>query len=165
MRSGIGVNADCDRHTASINLLQTIRYGDPRGSTVATVPQPVMHQLRLICSDLPEAVEQRAWVGIRWVIAKKNFAHVLMIDAGYPPAYAKAASSDGPLCVLTFRGPRPAVDAPRFRRAPFFRPPWFDNIVGLSIDASTDWDEVPQLLIQSYRLLAPKRLSHRISQR
>jgi hypothetical protein len=165
MRSGIGVNADGDHHTASINLLQSMHSGDPRRSTGATVPQPFLHQLRLICSDLPDAAEQRAWVGIRWVIAKKNFAHVLMIDAAYPPAYAKAAGSGGPLCALTFRGPRPAVDAPRFRRAPFFRPPWFDNIVGLSIDASTDWDEVRQLLIQSYCLLAPKCLSHRIDQR
>lgn len=125
--------------------------------TMAAVPEPVLHQLRLICLDLPEASEQRAWAGIRWVVSKKNFAHVLMIDAGHPPAYAKAAGSDG--CVLTFRGSRPAIDAPRFRRAPFFRPPWFDNIVGLSINASADWDEVQELLVRSYRLLAPKRLS------
>ncbi len=46
-------------------------------------------------------------------------------------------------------------------RPPFFRPPWFNNIVGLSIEASTDWDEVQQLLVQSFCLLAPKRLSHR----
>lgn len=126
-----------------------------------TVPPLVLHQLRLICSDLPEVVEQPAWVGTRWVVSKKNFAHVLMIEAGCPPAYAKAAGADGPLCVLTFRGPRPAIDAPRFRQEPFFRPPWFDNIVGLRIDASTDWEEVQDLLVQSYCLLAPKRLSGR----
>lgn len=137
----------------------------PNHANVTTVPPPVLHQLRLVCLDLPEAAEQQAWVGIRWVVAKKNFAHVLMIEAGYPPAYAKAASSDGSLCVLTLRGPRPAIDAPRFRCAPFFRPPWFDNIVGLSIDASTDWEEVQDLLIQSYCLLAPKRFSERIDRR
>jgi hypothetical protein len=134
-----------------------------RGSAKgATIPPPVLHQLRLVCLDLPEVAEQPAWIGVRWVVAKKNFAHVLMIEAAYPPAYAKAASSDGPLCVLTFRGPQPAIYAPRFRRAPFFRPPWFDNIVGLSIDASTDWDEVQDLLFQSYCLIAPRRLGERI---
>lgn len=132
---------------------------------MTTVPPAVLHQLRLICLDLPEAVEQQAWVGIRWVVARKNFAHVLMIEAGSPPAYAKAAGSDGPLCVLTFRGQHPAINAPRFRRAPFFRPPWFDNIVGLGIDASTDWEDVQDLLVQSYCLLAPKRLSGRIERR
>lgn len=132
---------------------------------MTVVPAPVLHQLRLICSDLPEAAEQQAWVGIRWIVARKNFAHVLMIEAGHPPAYAKAASSDGPLCVLTFRAPRPAIDAPRFRRAPFFRPPWFNNIVGMSIDTSTCWEEVQDLLVQSYCLLAPRRLGERIDRR
>jgi hypothetical protein len=96
------------------------------------------------------------------MVAKKNFAHVLMIDAGHPPAYAKAAGSEGPQCVLTFRGPRPGVDAPRFTRPPFFRPPWFGNIIGLAIDKTTDWDEVERLLVQSYCVLAPKRLRERL---
>ena len=129
---------------------------------MAAIPIPVLNRLRLVCSDLPEASEEVAWVGIRWVVAKKNFAHVLMIDAGHPPAYAKAAGSDGPLCVLTFRGPRPAMDAPRFRRPPFFRPPWFADIFGLAIDEATDWDEVENLLVQSYCLLAPKRLRAKV---
>jgi hypothetical protein len=130
---------------------------------MATVPEPVLRPLRLVCLDLPEASEQAAWTGVRWIVARKTFAHVLMIEGGHPPAYAKAAGSDGPLCVLTVRGPRPAIDAPRFRQAPFFRPPWFDNIVGMSIDASTDWDELQTLLVQSYCLLAPRRLRDRVA--
>ncbi|WP_425260982.1 hypothetical protein ACPOLB_08940 [Rubrivivax sp. RP6-9] len=125
---------------------------------MAHVPEPALHRLRLVCLDLPEASEQTAWSGIRWVVARKTFAHVLMIEGGHPPAYAKAAGTDGSSCVLTFRGPRPAVDAPRFGHAPFFRPPWFHNIVGVSIDASTDWDELQTLLVQGYGLLAPRRL-------
>jgi hypothetical protein len=128
-------------------------------SAGAAIPSHVLQRLRLVCLDLPEASEQRAWAGIRWVVAKKNFAHVLMIDAGYPPAYAKAAGSDGPLCVLTFRAPRPDIEAPRFKRSPFFLPPWFDNIVGMSLDETTDWDDVQHRVIESYRVLAPKRLS------
>ena len=125
----------------------------------AEVPPNVMARLRLACLDLPEAYEEAAWVGTRWMVRKKNFAHVLIIDAGWPPAYAKAAGSAGPLCVLTFRSPRPALDAPRFKRPPFFRPVWFPNIVGMVIDATTDWDEVTTLVIESYCVLAPKKLS------
>jgi hypothetical protein len=142
---------------------------EPRSSRltteVAAVPATVLHRLRLVCLDLPEATEERAWVGVRWMVAKKNFAHVLTIDAGHPPAYAEAAGSKGPLCVLTFRGPRPGVDAPRFRRSPFFRPRWFDNIVGMAIDDNTDWDEVERLLVQSYCVLAPKRLREKVVER
>jgi hypothetical protein len=139
--------------------------GTGASTEVAVVPPSVLSRLRLVCLDLPEASEEPAWVGIRWMVAKKNFAHVVMIDAGHPPAYAKAAGSEGPLCVLTFRGPRPDVDAPKFTRPPFFRPPWFDNIVGMAIDEKTDWDEVERLLVQSYCVLAPKRLREKFDGR
>jgi hypothetical protein len=123
------------------------------------VPHEIVARLRLVCLDLPEAYEEPAWVGTRWMIAKKNFAHVLMIDAGWPPAYAKAAGSNGPLCVLTFRISAAAAGAQRFERPPFFRPGWWVNIVGLVLDAHTDWDEVATLITGSYCVLAPKKLA------
>jgi hypothetical protein len=123
------------------------------------VPHEILARLRLVCLDLPEAYEEEAWVGIRWMVAKKNFAHVLMIDAGWPPAYARAAGSDDPLCVLTFRISAAATGALRFERKPFFRPVWWPNIVGLGLDANADWDEVAALLTRSYCVLAPKKLA------
>lgn len=122
------------------------------------VPPEIIAKLRLVCLDLPEAREESAWVGTRWVVRKKNFAHVLMIDAGWPPAYARAARSNGPICVLTFRSPSLVLDAPRFERPPFFRPVWWPNIAGMVIDATVDWDEVASLLVRSYCVLAPKKL-------
>jgi hypothetical protein len=116
-------------------------------------------KLRLTCLDLPEAYEERAWVGARWLVRKKTFAHVLMIDGGWPPAYAKVARTKGPVYVLTFRSSRPALDSPRFARPPFFRPPWFPNIVGIVLDDGTDWYEVAALLTRSYCVLAPKKLT------
>lgn len=122
------------------------------------VPDEILARLRLECLDLPEAYEEQAWAGTRWMVAKKNFAHVLMIDNGWPPAYAKAAKSDGPICVLTFRAPVAMLDAPRFERHPFFRPVWFPNIAGMVLDGETDWDEVATFLVGSYCVLAPKKL-------
>jgi hypothetical protein len=81
-----------------------------------------------------------------------------MISEGWPPAYAQAAGSKGPACVMTFRAPVAKLAAPRFRRAPFFRPVWFANIAGLFIDADTDWDDVTSLVVESYCALAPKKL-------
>jgi len=89
----------------------------------------------------------------------KNFAQVLMIADGRPEAYARAAGTDGPACVLTFRLAPEACAAARFRRTPFFRPVWFANIAGLLVDAGADWDEVEALLKDSYRVLAPKKLA------
>lgn len=124
-----------------------------------TVPDEILARLRLVCLDLPEAYEEAAWVGTRWCVRKKNFAHVLMIDAGWPPAYAQAAACDGPACVLTFRLPDTKLAAPRFARHPFFRPVWFPNIAGMQLDAHTDWDEVQERLTESYCVLAPRKLA------
>jgi hypothetical protein len=54
------------------------------------------------------------------------------------------------------------LDLPRFRRAPFFRPLWFPNIAGLFIEANTDWDDVTPLVVDSYCVLAPKKLVARV---
>ena len=123
------------------------------------VSRDVIAKLRLVCLDLPDAYEETAWTGTRWMVRKKNFAHVLMIGGGWPPAYVRAAGTDGPACVLTFRSSYPALDAPRFARYPFFRPVWWPNIVGMVIDADVDWDNVAALLKRSYCVMAPKTLA------
>jgi YjbR len=123
------------------------------------VPEKILDKLRLVCLDLPEAYEEQAWTGTRWMVRKKNFAHVLMIDQGWPPAYARAAGSDGPVCVLTFRSAAAELDASALSRAPFFRPNWWPNIAGVALKEPTDWNAIEKLLVASYRLLAPKKLA------
>ena len=130
-------------------------------SARATVSEPIVSRLRAICLEFPEACEEQAWVGTRWMIRKKNFAHVLVIDSGWPPAYARAAKSEGPMTVLTFRSSA-RLEAPRFSKPPFFKPVWWPDIAGVAIDAETDWDEVSDLLAASYCLLAPKKLAAQI---
>jgi len=128
------------------------------------VAPEILARLRLVCLDLPDVIEEKAWAGIRWSVAKKNFAHVLTIADGWPPAYAKAAGTPGPACVLTFRLSAEGCHSARFQRAPFFRPVWFPNIAGVQIDAATDWDELDELIRESFRVLAPKKLIARMSQ-
>ena len=125
----------------------------------AEVAPEVLERVRAACRVLPEAREEAAWVGRRWRIRGMTFAHVLMIDAGRPAAYAAAAGSDGPLCVLTFRSAFAAFDPDAFTRPPFFRPRWFADIAGMVLDGGTDWAEVASLVAASYRALAPKRLA------
>jgi len=121
------------------------------------IAERVLARLRLVCLDLPEAYEEAAWAGIRWCVSKKNFAHVLMIGDGWPPAYAEAANTAHG-CVLTFRLSEANSRSARFSRRPFFRPLWFPNIVGVMLTADTDWEELDALLVESYCALAPKRL-------
>jgi len=122
------------------------------------VARAVLAELRRVCAALPEAYEEQAWVGTRWRVRKKTFAHVLVIDGGWPPAYARAADSDGPMTVLTFRSSGPELEALEAIGPPFFKPVWWTDIVGLAIEPDVDWAEVAELVTESYCALAPKKL-------
>jgi len=122
------------------------------------VPAPVLDRLRAICLALPEAVEQAAWVGTRWRVGTRTFASVLVVADGWPPVYARAAGTPGPATVITFRATGPERDALRAAPPPWFAPPWHRDAVGLVLGDAVDWDEVGELLTDSHRLLAPRRL-------
>jgi hypothetical protein len=129
------------------------------------VPSVIAAGVRRICLGLPEAYEEAAWVGTRWRVRTKTFAHVLTIDGGWPPAYARAAGTDGPATVLMFRATGPELDVLRHGGAPFFAPPWRGDEVGLVLDASAgvpDWDEITELLTESYCAQAPRALRERV---
>jgi hypothetical protein len=119
----------------------------------------VVDEVRRICTALPEVVEEEAWTHTpRWRIRGGTFAHVVDITGGQPAAYARVAATDGPATVLTFQSSGDELDALRNHGHPFFNPPWRPGIVGLVVDDTTDWDEVRELLTESYCLLAPKKL-------
>jgi predicted DNA-binding protein (MmcQ/YjbR family) len=122
------------------------------------VAAEIVDRLRSVCLALPETYEESAWLGTRWRIRKKTFAHVLTIDAGRPPGYARAAATDGPVIVLTFESSGPELAALSAAGSPFFKPRWRPTVVGMVLDARVDWDEVAELLTESYCLLAPKKL-------
>jgi len=128
----------------------------------ADVPPEIVAEVRSVCLGLPEAHEEQAWVGTRWRIRERTFAHVLVIDSGWPPAYARAAGSDGRINVMMFRSSGPEVDALRNAGHPFFAPPWRADEVGMVLDAGVDWDEVAELLTESYCAVAPRKLVERV---
>jgi hypothetical protein len=124
----------------------------------ADVPPEIVAKVRSVCLGLPETYEEPAWVGTRWRIRTRTFAHVLAVDSGWPPAYARAAAAEGPMYVMTFRSSGPELEVLTNAGHPFFRPVWAPNIVGMVLDAGADWDEVAELLTESYCVMAPKKL-------
>ena len=124
----------------------------------ADVPPDILAHLRSLCLALPEAYEEQAWVGTRWRVRKRTFVHVLTMEAGWPPAYARAAATDGTVTVMTFRAPDPEVDALTRTGYPFFKPDWGSNVVGVMLEGDIDWAEIGELLTESFCVLAPKKL-------
>jgi hypothetical protein len=125
----------------------------------ADVPHTILTELRAVCLALPDAYEEQAWAGTRWRVRKRTFAHVLTIESGWPPAYARAAADGGPVTVMTFRAPLPEIDALCAMGLPFFKPEWGPNVLGMVLAGDTDWEEVGELLTESFRIMAPKKLA------
>lgn len=118
-----------------------------------------LDRLRRICLALPEVLEERAWVGTRWVVRKRTFAHLIDIDADSPPSLAKVREVvELPVTVVTFRSAGQELRALRASGPPFVYVGWGRDVVAMALDGGTDWDEVAELLTESYCLLAPQKL-------
>lgn len=111
------------------------------------VPPGIVATLRAVCQGLPQTTEQAAWAGTRWQVRRRTFVHVLAVD-----------SPEGSATVMTFRSSGDELDALHAAGHPFFRPGWGTNVVGMVIDDAVDWDEVAELVTESYCVLAPKKL-------
>ena len=123
-----------------------------------SVPLEVVETLGSICLALPEAYEEQASVGTRWRVGKRTFAHLLAVDSGWPPAYARASGSDGPLTVMMFRSSGPELAALSDAGRPFFTTPWRADEIGMVLGDDVDWVEVRELVTESYCVMAPRRL-------
>lgn len=124
----------------------------------ADVPLDVLAELQPICLGLPEAYEEEAWVGTRWRIRKRTFAHVLTVESGADSAHARGARADGPTTLVTFRSSGPELEMLRSAGHPFFYAGWGRDVMGMILEPGVDWEEVGELLTESYCILAPKKL-------
>jgi predicted DNA-binding protein (MmcQ/YjbR family) len=114
-------------------------------------PDP-LDRLRAICLALPEATEAGGVGDPTFRVRDKIFAMRHGVD-GRMSMWCKAPPGvQGAL-----------VDSDPNR---FFVPPYVGHHgwVGMWLDVELDWDEVADLVEQSYRMTAPKRLSARLDQ-
>jgi hypothetical protein len=128
------------------------------GDVDGAVAPELLAELRAICLGLPEAYEEPAWVGTRWCIRKRTFAHVFHATATSTPALQKVAAALGPSTMLVFRSSGPELVALRHQGPPFFYAGWGRDVIAMRLGSHTDWDEVSELLTESYCALAPKKL-------
>ena len=107
---------------------------------------------------LPEAYEEDAWTGVRWRIRTKTFAHVMVAQAGYESSFRDITGIPDPTPILTFHSTGDELLALVNAGRPFYKPPWSPTIVGMELSDSTDWEEVAELVTESYRVCAPQKL-------
>jgi hypothetical protein len=101
-----------------------------------------------VMARLPETVEENAWVGTRWRVGSATITHVF--------------GGEDQLFRITFRAEPDEVMAFEHLGAPYFRASWGANVVGMLLDEDTDWEELAELLTDSYCLQAPQRLAEQV---
>jgi hypothetical protein len=121
---------------------------NPDHRYVDAVPEDVERRVREVSLSLPDAYEQKAWAGIRWMVRKKTFAHVIGVET----------DRHGLRIVLAFRSAGEELEMLRYAGHPFFVLGWGRDAMGMVLDDETDWDEVRELVIESFCVMAPKKL-------
>ena len=114
-----------------------------------------------IALRLPAVVEQDAWTGVRWRVRGRTFAHVVALH--HADAASRLGVDDGsPVTVVTLR----CVGEERAALAalgPPYLDSWGPGMVAVVLDEHSDWEEVAELVTESYRLLAPASLARQIA--
>lgn len=113
------------------------------------IDESIMQRLRQICLPLPEAVESEAFGSPTFKIRNKNFAMTGKDEHGRPHVWCKS----------TFEVQQALVNSEpdRYYVPPYVGPKgwvaaWLDDV------ADPDWDEIDEIITESYRMIAPKRL-------
>jgi hypothetical protein len=108
----------------------------------------MVQRIGQVLTALPECREEAAWVGTRWRVRETTVAHVF---GGEDQSFR-----------VTFRAEPDEVMALQHLGDPYFRAGWGRNVVGLLLDDGTDWEELQELLTDSYCLQAPRHLTERV---
>jgi predicted DNA-binding protein (MmcQ/YjbR family) len=118
-----------------------------------SIPKAYLARARKICLSLPEATEQETWGHPTFRIRNKLFATMGADDDGSTTMSMKAAPGEQDSLLAVGH--------------PFFRPAYVGNRgwIGVVIDEATDWDEVRELVTDSFVAIAPKTVSRTLPDR
>ena len=110
-------------------------------------------RLRAICLALPETSEKEAWGAPTFRVRDKMFG-----------MYVDDHHGDGRIA-LWCKAPE-GIQAMLVEAAPerFFVPPYVGHKgwIGVRLDRAVDWDEIADLVADSYRMTAPARLRNAV---
>ena len=112
------------------------------------VPLAWVDRLRDIVARFPECEEYSAWTGVAWRVRQATVAHVF--------------GGEDQLFRVRFFAEPDEVLAFEHLGAPYYRSEWGVNAVGILLDDDTDWEELAELLTDSYCLQAPQFLAEQV---
>lgn len=117
-----------------------------RSDEVEQVPEDVVERLRATCARLPEITEHVDVWAHSFRIRRSNVLVATRVHG---------------TTVVSVRAEPEEIEALASTGHPWFRASQAGRL-GLVIDDRTDWDELAELVTESYRMLAPKGLVARL---
>lgn len=111
-------------------------------------------RMRDICAVLPEVTERLSHGSVTYFVRGKRTVAYLTDDH----------HGDGRLAVIAAAAEGVQDEVIRSDPERFFRPPYVGHRgwIGLRLDVDVDWDEVANLVRESYRQVAPRTLVRRL---
>ena len=106
--------------------------------------EPLLAEVREVCLALPETVEVEAWGRPTFRAGKKIFALYSGDDEARTVIFKPDADERAAL-----------LDDPRISKPPYWGP---SGWLALALDGDTEWQEVAELVEDSYRQVALKRM-------
>jgi len=129
---------------------------DDRVRAPVEVPEDIVEGVRALCLALPEVTVRVDYSLIRtrstaqsYDIRRRSFCLLVAVE--------KPTGSAVPLLVL--RADPDEREALLSIGHPFFAPRAGRDRIGVLLTGDTDWDAIRELVTESYRVLAPKRLA------
>lgn len=115
------------------------------------VPEEWVLRIDAVLGALPRCAQEAAWTGTRWRVGGATVAHVF--------------GGEDQVFRITFRGEPDEVAAFEHMGHPYFRSGWGGNVIGMVLDdeGGLDWDELAELLTDSYCLQAPAHLAEQVA--
>jgi hypothetical protein len=125
-------------------------------STQVEVPEDIVERIRVLCLALPEvtvrvdySLTRARSTALSFDIRRRSFCLLVAV----------AGRTGKPVPLLVLRVDRDERQALLSTGRPFFAPRAGRDRIGVLLTDDTDWGEIRELVTESYRILAPKKLT------
>jgi predicted DNA-binding protein (MmcQ/YjbR family) len=120
------------------------------------VPEDIAERVRTLCLALPEVT-----VRVDYSLTRtRSTAHSFDVRRrSFCLLVAREGPAGNPVPLLVLRADSDEREALLSMSHPFFAPRAGGNRIGVLLTGETDWEEIRELVTDSYRVLAPKKLT------
>jgi predicted DNA-binding protein (MmcQ/YjbR family) len=131
-------------------------FGGARVSAPVEVPEDIVERVRTLCLALPEVTVR---IDYSLIKARSTAQSFDIRRRSFCLLVAREDPAGKPVPLLVLRADPEERKALLSTGHPFFAPRAGRDRIGVLLTDDMDWEEIRELVIESYRILAPKKLT------